>query len=63
MKPTFVHLNIPVEAQVAKSLDRIPQHTLMQPEEIVAAILFLASDGAARITGEAMNVSAGLVMH
>jgi ketoreductase len=41
----------------------IPQKRLLTPEDIVSAVLFLISDGAARITGEAMNVSGGSVMH
>jgi NAD(P)-dependent dehydrogenase (short-subunit alcohol dehydrogenase family) len=34
-----------------------------RPEEVAAACLFLASDASAGITGEDMNVSAGLVMY
>jgi NAD(P)-dependent dehydrogenase (short-subunit alcohol dehydrogenase family) len=36
---------------------------LVRPEEVAAACVFLASDAAAGITGEDLNVSAGLVMY
>ena len=52
------------QEQIEKTaLQTIPQGVVMNPEDIVGAALFLASEGAARITGEAMNVSAGMVMH
>jgi len=52
------------QEQIEKAaLQTIPQGVVMDPSDIVGAALFLASDGAARITGEAMNVSAGMVMH
>ena len=41
----------------------IPQKRLVSVDEIVPAVLFLVSEGAGRITGEAMNVSGGSVMH
>jgi NAD(P)-dependent dehydrogenase (short-subunit alcohol dehydrogenase family) len=34
----------------------------MQPEDLVGAVLFLASDAAAYITGQAVNVNCGTVM-
>jgi NAD(P)-dependent dehydrogenase (short-subunit alcohol dehydrogenase family) len=36
---------------------------LVLPEEVAGACVFLASDAAAAITGEDLNVSAGLVMY
>lgn len=45
------------------ALERIPQHVAMSPDDIVGSVLFFASKGAAHTTGDAMNVSAGLVMH
>lgn len=41
----------------------IPQRRLVLAEEVAPAVMFLVSDGASRITGEAMNVSGGSVMH
>ena len=39
-----------------------PQKRLMQPEEIAAAVVWLAGDQAHGITGQAINVSGGQVM-
>jgi enoyl-[acyl-carrier-protein] reductase (NADH) len=36
---------------------------LVQAVDVARVITFLASDGAASITGEDINVSAGLVMY
>ena len=40
----------------------IPMGRFQSPRDIAEAILFLSSDAAAQITGEALNVSGGLVM-
>jgi NAD(P)-dependent dehydrogenase (short-subunit alcohol dehydrogenase family) len=40
----------------------IPMRRMQQPDHIAHAVLFLASDEASEITGEALNVSGGLVM-
>lgn len=39
-----------------------PQHRLIQPAEVAAAVLWLCSDGAASVTGQALSVSGGEVM-
>lgn len=44
-------------------LAEVPLKRFQSPEAIAAAVLFLASDDAAEITGEALNVSGGMVMH
>ncbi|MGF1691972.1 SDR family oxidoreductase [Photobacterium kagoshimensis] len=41
----------------------IPMKRLAKPEEIAAAVIFLASEQAAYITGETLNVNGGLYMH
>jgi 3-hydroxybutyrate dehydrogenase len=51
-----------------EALDRvylplIPQKRLIAPSEIAAMARFLASDEARSITGQAINVSAGFIMH
>jgi NAD(P)-dependent dehydrogenase (short-subunit alcohol dehydrogenase family) len=42
---------------------QIPQKRLISVDELVPSFLFFASEDSARITGEAMNVSSGSVMH
>lgn len=40
-----------------------PMRTMIDPEDIAELVVFLSSDGAARITGQDINVSAGAVMY
>lgn len=40
-----------------------PMGRLTTPEDVAEAVAFLASDGAGHITGQALNVSGGSVMH
>ena len=51
------------EAIEQTAMRMIPQGSAMTAEEVAPAVVFLASEAAARITGESVNVSAGLVMH
>ncbi len=44
---------------MTKDFDRIPQRRMATPEEVAAAILFLASDDAAAITGSELIVDGG----
>lgn len=51
------------DAALAAYRDAAPMRELVQPGDIAAAAVFLASDAAAHITGADLNVTAGLVMH
>ena len=42
---------------------RIPMGRLCTPEDVARAAVFLASDDSAYLTGQAINVSGGMVMH
>jgi len=48
--------------QMAKWLADIPQGRLGLPEDVVGLVLFLCSDGARYLTGQAINVDGGKVM-
>ncbi len=50
------------QAQIEKWLTDIPQGRLGQPEDVSDLVLFLCSDGAAYLTGQAINVDGGKVM-
>ena len=58
-----VHGVAPDEALERVVLPEIPQHRLLEPGEVATLASFLASEEAKGITGQAINVSAGLVMH
>jgi 3-oxoacyl-[acyl-carrier protein] reductase len=48
--------------ELRERLLRNPLGHLMQPEDLVGAVLFLAGDAACYITGQAVNVNCGTVM-
>lgn len=50
------------EAQKEALLGSIPLSRLGQPEEIANVVAFLASDGAAYVTGETIHVNGGMYM-
>ncbi len=50
------------DAQREALLGEIPLNRLGQPKEIAAAVAFLASPGAAYITGETLHVNGGMYM-
>jgi 3-oxoacyl-[acyl-carrier protein] reductase len=53
---------LPAEV-TARYMAQIPFGRAGQPEDVAAAVVFLASGGAAYITGQVLNVDGGLVMH
>jgi NAD(P)-dependent dehydrogenase (short-subunit alcohol dehydrogenase family) len=55
-------LGISEEEALRQFRDSSPLRRLVRPEEVAAACVFLASDAASAITGEDVNVSAGVVM-
>jgi 3-oxoacyl-[acyl-carrier protein] reductase len=50
------------EAQRSALLSQVPLGRLGTPEDIAAVVLFLASDGAAYITGSTLHVNGGMYM-
>jgi len=50
-------------AKMVEALRRaVPMRRLGQPEDVAAAVAFLASDRAGYITGQTLSVSGGLTM-
>jgi len=50
------------DKQREQLLAGIPMKRLGMPEEVASAVLFLASPGAAYITGETLHVNGGMYM-
>ena len=50
------------EQQQAATLERVPAGRLGTPEDVAAAVAFLASDGASYITGQTIHVNGGMAM-
>ncbi|OQY20963.1 MAG: 3-oxoacyl-[acyl-carrier-protein] reductase [Anaerolineaceae bacterium 4572_32.2] len=59
--PTDLTADLPEELQ-QKAIESTPLKRMGRPEEIAYAVVFLASDKAAFITGETLTVDGGLVM-
>jgi 3-oxoacyl-[acyl-carrier protein] reductase len=50
------------EAGIGQLKTRVPLGTLATPEDVAAAVLFLASDAARHITGTVLDVNGGMLM-
>ena len=48
--------------QKAALQEKIPSSKLGTPEDIAAAVIYLASDAGAYVTGETLNINGGLTM-
>ncbi len=57
------NLNLPEEEVIKKFTAKVPLGRLARIEDCVAVTLFLASDGAGYMTGQAINVTGGREMH
>ena len=51
------------EAMVSKMLEDIPQSHIGQPKDVSGIVMFLCSEAASYITGQAINVDGGKVMN
>ncbi|MFV0294380.1 MAG: SDR family NAD(P)-dependent oxidoreductase [Paracoccus sp. (in: a-proteobacteria)] len=64
--PGIIHTPMhgrPVEETEARHGGRIPLGRIGQPEDLVGATVFLASDAAAYITGQVLHVNGGMIMN
>ena len=50
------------EKQKAVILERIPAGKMGTPEDVAAAVLYLASDAGGYITGQSIHVNGGMAM-
>jgi 3-oxoacyl-[acyl-carrier protein] reductase len=57
------YTGVSTKAHLKKEIDSIPLKKLGRPSEVARVVLFLVSEENTHITGEAVNVCGGLVMH
>jgi 3-oxoacyl-[acyl-carrier protein] reductase len=63
--PGFIETDMTAELnenQKALLVDQIPLARLGLPDDISAAVVYLASDGGAYVTGQTLNINGGLLM-
>ena len=63
--PGIIHTPMhgrPKEETEARHVGRIPLGRVGQPEDLVGAVIFLASEAAAYITGQVLHVNGGMIM-
>jgi NAD(P)-dependent dehydrogenase (short-subunit alcohol dehydrogenase family) len=56
-------LNMPYEEAVAESVKHIPLGRLGVPEDVANLVAFLTSSQSDYMTGQAINISGGMLMH
>jgi NAD(P)-dependent dehydrogenase (short-subunit alcohol dehydrogenase family) len=56
-------MKLPMSDIVKKFTSKVPLGRLAHVEDVVAVTTFLASDGAAYMTGQAINITGGREMH
>ncbi|NNC63299.1 MAG: SDR family oxidoreductase, partial [Gammaproteobacteria bacterium] len=64
--PGFIETDMTRELsdeQAEALLQQIPSGRLGTPNDVAAAVVFLASEAAAYVTGETLNINGGLVMN
>ena len=54
---------MPEEEVIEKAVSRNLQHRIIEPEEVAAMAVYLASEEARGITGQALNICGGLIFH
>lgn len=57
------NMKLPMDEIVKKFTGKVPMGRLAHIEDVVAVTTFLASDGAAYMTGQAINITGGREMH
>ena len=57
------NLGLPVDEVIKKFTAKVPLGRLAAIQDVVAVTLFLASEGADYMTGQAINVTGGREMH